>query len=122
VSKHVNDIVLYSPHDTICVLIICDSARNIHTGMFHSCQSSRLPSAVKRDVLPVSGESIEEACRREVYEESGVHIGRVEYHSCQPWPMPSSLMIGCIAFARTTDIQVIGWVLANYRAVIILDS
>ena len=56
--------------------------------------------------LTVPGESIEEACRREVNEESGVHVGRVCYHSCQPWPMPSSLMIGCIGFAETTAIQV----------------
>ena len=62
---------------------------------------------MKHGLLPVSGETIEEACRREVYEESGVHIGHVEYHSCQPWPMPSSLMIGCIGFARTTAIQVL---------------
>lgn len=54
-----------------------------------------------------TGESIEEACRREVREESGVRIGHVEYHSCQPWPMPSSLMIGCIAFAVTTAIKVL---------------
>ncbi len=54
----------------------------------------------------ISGESIEDACRREVYEESGVTIGRVEYHSCQFWPMPASLMIGCIAYATTDQISV----------------
>lgn len=52
------------------------------------------------------GESIEEACRREVQEESNIKVGRVDYHSCQPWPMPSSLMIGCIAQAETTAIKV----------------
>lgn len=45
------------------------------------------------------GESIEEAVRREVLEESGVRVGRVIIHSSQPWPYPASLMIGAIAQA-----------------------
>ncbi|EPQ64823.1 Bgt-3064 [Blumeria graminis f. sp. tritici] len=45
------------------------------------------------------GESIEEAVRREVWEESGVQIGKVMIHSSQPWPYPASLMIGAIAQA-----------------------
>jgi NAD+ diphosphatase len=40
------------------------------------------------------GESFEEAVRREVMEESGVEVGHVRYHSSQPWPFPSSIMIG----------------------------
>ncbi|KAG8456329.1 hypothetical protein GDO86_002206 [Hymenochirus boettgeri] len=52
------------------------------------------------------GETIEDAVRREVEEESGVKVGHVEYVSCQPWPMPSSLMIGCLAVAISTDISV----------------
>lgn len=52
------------------------------------------------------GETIEEAVRREVEEESGVKVGPVQYISCQPWPMPSSLMIGCLAVAISTDIKV----------------
>jgi NAD+ diphosphatase len=51
------------------------------------------------------GESIEEAVRREVREEAGIAVGRVRYHSSQPWPFPSSLMIGCHAKALTTDIH-----------------
>ncbi|KAF5905318.1 peroxisomal NADH pyrophosphatase NUDT12 isoform X1, partial [Clarias magur] len=54
------------------------------------------------------GETIENAVRREVLEESGVTIGPVQYVSCQPWPMPSSLMIGCFAVAVSTDINVDG--------------
>lgn len=38
-------------------------------------------------------ESIEEAVRREVYEESGVTVGRVVIHSSQPWPYPANLMV-----------------------------
>ncbi len=50
-------------------------------------------------------ESIEEAVAREVREEAGVAIDEVEYHSSQPWPFPSSLMLGFIAHAVTTDIE-----------------
>ena len=51
------------------------------------------------------GESIEEAVAREVMEEAGIQVGNVSYHSSQPWPFPSSLMIGCHADAVTTDIN-----------------
>jgi NAD+ diphosphatase len=50
-------------------------------------------------------ESIEEAVAREVREEAGVVIDEVEYHSSQPWPFPSSLMLGFIAHAVTTEIE-----------------
>jgi NAD+ diphosphatase len=40
------------------------------------------------------GESIEEACAREVKEEAGMSAVRVTYHASQPWPFPSSLMFG----------------------------
>jgi NAD+ diphosphatase len=43
------------------------------------------------------GESIEEACARELAEEAGLRTRTVRYHSTQPWPYPSSLMIGLIA-------------------------
>ncbi|CAH1796515.1 unnamed protein product [Owenia fusiformis] len=52
------------------------------------------------------GETIEDACRREVFEESGIKVGYVEYHSCQPWPNPSQLMIGCLGRATSSKIQV----------------
>jgi NAD+ diphosphatase len=44
-------------------------------------------------------ESVEEAVRREVWEESGIHLGRVIIHSTQPWPYPANLMIGAIGQA-----------------------
>jgi len=43
------------------------------------------------------GESIEEACARELFEEAALRATKVRYHSTQPWPYPSSLMIGLIA-------------------------
>ena len=51
------------------------------------------------------GEAIEEAVAREIREEAGIEVKNVRYHSSQPWPFPSSLMIGCIAEAATTDIN-----------------
>ncbi|EFR01194.1 peroxisomal NADH pyrophosphatase NUDT12 [Nannizzia gypsea CBS 118893] len=42
------------------------------------------------------GESVEDAVRREVWEESGVIVSRVIIHSTQPWPYPANLMIGAI--------------------------
>lgn len=41
------------------------------------------------------GETVEAAVRREVWEEAGVRVGRVEYLASQPWPFPASLMLGC---------------------------
>ena len=41
------------------------------------------------------GETIEAAVRREVFEESGILVGAVDYLASQPWPFPASLMIGC---------------------------
>jgi NAD+ diphosphatase len=51
------------------------------------------------------GESIEEAVRREVQEEAGISVGQVRYHSSQPWPFPSSLMIGCHGQAESREIN-----------------
>lgn len=52
------------------------------------------------------GETIEEAVRREVMEEAGVSVGNVRYHASQPWPFPSSLMLGCIAQGVSQEIVV----------------
>jgi NAD+ diphosphatase len=50
------------------------------------------------------GESLEDAVAREVFEETGIEVDRIEYHSSQPWPFPSSLMLGFTAHALTTQI------------------
>ncbi len=52
------------------------------------------------------GETLEECVRREVHEESGVRVGRVRYLACQPWPFPSSLMMGFLCEALTEEITV----------------
>jgi NAD+ diphosphatase len=52
------------------------------------------------------GETIEDAVRREVFEEAGIKVGAVTYCASQPWPFPSSLMIGVIGEAQTSDLTI----------------
>ena len=62
------------------------------------------------------GESLEEAVVREVFEESGIRVRNIRYHSSQPWPFPASIMIGFYAEADSTEIapvadelEAVGW-------------
>lgn len=52
------------------------------------------------------GEGLEGAVRREVLEEAGVRVGPVTYLASQPWPFPSSLMVGCRGEAASREITV----------------
>lgn len=52
------------------------------------------------------GETLEEVVRRETFEEAGIRIGRVRYLASQPWPFPSTLMMGFLAEALTDEIAV----------------
>ncbi len=52
------------------------------------------------------GESLEEAVVREVFEEAGVRVGEVRYMASQPWPFPSSLMLGFHAEAEAMDLNI----------------
>ena len=61
------------------------------------------------------GETIEEAVRREIREEAGIACGEVAYLASQPWPFPSSLMIGCFVRATSRDIVVDGEELEDAR-------
>jgi len=63
------------------------------------------------------GESLEEAVARELFEEAGIQVSDVTYVASQPWPFPSSLMIGCRAVAHdaaltldTTELEAAMWV------------
>jgi NAD+ diphosphatase len=61
------------------------------------------------------GESIEEAVRRELMEEVNLKVGKVVYHATQPWPFPSSLMIGCLAEAESPDFKPDGEEISDAR-------
>jgi NAD+ diphosphatase len=61
------------------------------------------------------GETIEEAVQRELMEEASVKVGEVSYWATQPWPFPSSLMIGCFAKATSRDVKVDQTELAEVR-------
>ncbi len=50
------------------------------------------------------GETLEDAVRRESWEEAGLRVGTVRYVASQPWPFPSSIMLGCIAEALGDEI------------------
>jgi NAD+ diphosphatase len=63
------------------------------------------------------GESIEESVARELFEEAGIRVSNVRYLASQPWPFPSSLMMGCIADAAddaltldTNELEAAMWV------------
>jgi NAD+ diphosphatase len=51
------------------------------------------------------GESLEDAVAREIFEEAGIRVDEVHYHSSQPWPFPASIMLGFYARARTTELR-----------------
>jgi NAD+ diphosphatase len=70
-----------------------------HSGRF---PNARMYSTLAGFVEP--GESLEEAVRREVREETGVAVGAVHYHSSQPWPFPSSIMLGFHAEGLSEEI------------------
>ena len=74
------------------------------------------------------GESVEEACARELKEEAGVDALSVRYHSTQPWPYPSSLMIGLIAEVdegeaapNDTELEAVRW-FSREEARLLLDG
>lgn len=52
------------------------------------------------------GESLESAVRREMFEEVGLELKEMKYAASQPWPFPSSLMLGFFATAHSTDIKI----------------
>jgi NAD+ diphosphatase len=90
--------------DPVVIMLVIDGARE-------RCLLGRSPrfvptiwSCLAGFIEP--GESIEDAVCRETREEAGISCGKVAYFRSQPWPFPTSLMIGCHAEALTHDIVV----------------
>ncbi|KAL8738072.1 MAG: hypothetical protein Q9181_001096 [Wetmoreana brouardii] len=92
--KGISNICFPRTDPTIIVAVVSSDAKRVLIGRqkrWPPCWYSTLAGFVE------PAESVEEAVRREVWEESGVKLGRVVIHSTQPWPYPANLMIGAIA-------------------------
>ncbi len=87
--------------DPAVIMLVTDGERALLGRQ--SVWPSRVYSTLAGFVEP--GESLEEAVRREVFEETSVEIEDVHYHSSQPWPFPSSLMLGFEARATTREVR-----------------
>ena len=85
-------VIMLASHGDCCLV---GRGKQFPQGMF---------SALAGFVEP--GETIEEAVRRELHEEAGITVGAVTYYATQPWPFPSSLMIGCFAQSEGRDLVV----------------
>ena len=83
------------------VIMLVTSGNSVLLGRAHGWPD-RMHSLLAGYMEP--GETIEAAVRRETFEETGIKVGRVAYVASQPWPFPSSLMIGCIGSAESTEI------------------
>jgi NAD+ diphosphatase len=90
------------PRTDPVVIMVVTHARRILLGRQKSWKPG-MYSALAGFVEP--GETIEDAARREVYEESGVRVGPVSYVTSQPWPFLSNLMIGLIGEAISDEIR-----------------
>jgi NAD+ diphosphatase len=76
-------IIVLVEQDGLCLLA---HGHNFQTGVY-SCVAGFVEA----------GESLEDAVRREVNEETGIEIDNIAYFGSQPWPFPNSLMIGFTA-------------------------
>ena len=88
--------------DPVAIMLAIDGERCV-LGRSHRFQPG-MWSCLAGYVEP--GEAIEDAVRRETREEAGILCGRVAYFASQPWPFPTSLMVGCHAEALSREIVV----------------
>ncbi|MBD8524938.1 NAD(+) diphosphatase [Pseudomarimonas arenosa] len=87
--------------DAAIITLVCDGERAL-LGRGATWPEKRF-STLAGFVEP--GESLEDALRREVFEEAGIRVGRCRYRSSQPWPFPASLMLGFYAEAESTELR-----------------
>ncbi len=99
--------------DPVVITLVADGDRCLLGQSAGRLRAMRMYSALAG--FMDQGESMEEAVRREVMEEAGIKVGRVQYHSTQPWPFPSSLMIGSHSEALTTDVDMDDFEMTDVR-------
>jgi len=105
--------MIFPRTDPVVIMLVVDEARGLCLlGRSHHFAPG-MYSCLAGFVEP--GETIENAVRRETHEEAGIFTGRIRYHASQPWPMPHSLMIGCYAEAKSTEIHMDGQELDDCR-------
>ncbi|KAF5802848.1 putative NAD(+) diphosphatase [Helianthus annuus] len=100
---------IYPRVDPVVIMLVIDKENDRALLSKQSRFVPRMWSCLAGFLEP--GESLEEAVRRETWEETGIEVGEVVYHSSQPWPvgpssMPCQLMIGFFAYATSLDINV----------------
>ncbi len=88
--------------DPVAIIVVIDGERLLLGRQRHFAPG--VYSALAGFMEP--GETIEDCARREVFEEAGIRVGKVDYHASQPWPFPANLMIGLIGEALNSDIVV----------------
>ena len=91
------------PRTDPAVIMLVHKGDNCLLGRTHQFPR-RIYSTLAGFVEP--GESLEEAVAREVFEEAGVTVGEVRYMASQPWPFPSSLMLGFHAEAEAMALNI----------------
>ena len=91
------------PRTDPVVIMLITHGNNVLMGRSHAWPEG-MYSLLAGFVEP--GETLEAAVRREVFEESGIRVGSVNYLASQPWPFPASLMFGCVGDALNEDITI----------------
>ena len=101
---------VHFPRTDPAVIMLVEDRRNPENPRCLLARNARFPfkmmSTLAGFVDPM--ESLEETVRREVWEESGIEVDQVTYQASQPWPFPSSIMLGFRARAVSFDIKVDG--------------
>ncbi|KAB2618663.1 nudix hydrolase 19 [Pyrus ussuriensis x Pyrus communis] len=100
---------VYPRVDPVVIMLVIDRENDRALLSRQSRYVPRMWSCLAGFIEP--GESLEEAVRRETWEETRIEVGEVVYHSSQPWPvgpssMPCQLMVGFLAYAKSLEISV----------------